>query len=88
MKFKAQVDIMLKEDVPDHQAKSVLSGLKRAGIQDIEQVNIGKHITLVISAGSEEEAKEKIAMACERLLVNPTFETYHYELKKIQDQHL
>ena len=44
----------------DPQGKAVTNSMKNLNLNEIENVRIGKHITLEISAGSESEAKSKV----------------------------
>ena len=45
------------KDLLDPQGKAVMGGLKNLGLGGIEDVRIGKHITLQIEAESEDAAK-------------------------------
>ncbi len=83
MKFKAEVDIMPLEALLDPQGKAVGLGLANMGITAIDNVRIGKHITLDIEAESEERAKEMVSRACEKLLCNKIMESYSFELSVI-----
>jgi phosphoribosylformylglycinamidine synthase len=83
MKFKAEIDVMPLEALLDPQGKAVTGAMKNIGLPEIENVRIGKHITLFIEASGEEEAKTKVELACQRLLANPIMEYYTIELKAI-----
>jgi phosphoribosylformylglycinamidine synthase len=83
MKFKAEIDVMPLEALLDPQGKAVTGAMKNIGLPEIENVRIGKHITLFIEASEEEEAKTKVELACQRLLANPIMEYYTIELKAI-----
>lgn len=64
----------------DPQGKAVTHGLKNMGLPEIENVRIGKHITLEVEADSKEGASAKVEEACKKLLSNPIMESFTYEL--------
>lgn len=80
MKFKADIDIMPLEALLDPQGKAVSANMKNIGLEEITNVRIGKHITLVIDANSKEEASSKVDEACKKLLANQIMEGYTFEL--------
>ena len=51
---------------------------------EIDNVRIGKHITLEITAGNKDEAREKVDLACKKLLANPIMEGYEFELAEVK----
>jgi len=50
MKFKANVDIMPLEALLDPQGIAVSASMENIGLSEINNVRIGKHITLEIEA--------------------------------------
>ena len=80
MKFIAEIDVMPLKALLDPQGKAVSHGLTNMGIAEIDNVRIGKHITLEIIASSHEAAQEKVDTACKKLLSNPIMESYHFQL--------
>lgn len=82
MKFKAEIDVMPLEALLDPQGKAVTGSMKNLGLPEIENVRIGKHITLFVEAGNEEDAKKKVDSACAKLLANPIMEFYTFSLTK------
>ena len=82
MKFKAEIDVMPLEALLDPQGKAVTGSMKNLGLPEIENVRIGKHITLLVEASSEEDAKIKVDTACTKLLANPIMEFYTFSLNK------
>jgi phosphoribosylformylglycinamidine synthase subunit PurS len=79
MTYNVQVKVMLLKDLLDPQGKAVQAGLKNLGLNGVNNVRIGKHITLQIEASSEEAAKTTADDACKKLLVNPVMEFYEIE---------
>ena len=80
MKFTAHVNIMPLKELLDPQGKAVNSSLHNLGITQIENVRIGKHITLNIDAANEAEAKNLTEEACKKLLANAVMESYDYNI--------
>lgn len=76
MKFTVQVKVMPLKELLDPQGKAVLGGLGNLGMKGIEDVRIGKNITLQIEAGSKEEAQGLAEEASKKLLANPVMEYY------------
>jgi phosphoribosylformylglycinamidine synthase subunit PurS len=79
MTYNVQIKVMLLKDLLDPQGKAVQAGLKNLGFNGVNDVRIGKHITLQIDASSEEEAKQIADQASKRLLANPVMEFYEIE---------
>lgn len=83
MKFKAEIDIMPLKALLDPQGKAVTSSLKNLNLSEIENVRIGKHISLEIDADSREIANEKVQQACKQLLANHLMESFEFDLEEI-----
>jgi len=86
MKYIAEIDIMLLRELPDPQGETVARTLKNIHIEDIEQVRIGKHISMTLEADSEEEARKKTDDACQKLLANQIMETYSFFIHKEEEE--
>ena len=80
MKFTVQVKVMPMKELLDPQGKAVMNGLTHLGIQQVGDVRLGKNITLLIEAGSAEEAKGIAEEASKKLLANPVMEYYEIEV--------
>ena len=80
MIYNVQIKVMLLKDLLDPQGKAVQGGLKNLGLGSVNDVRIGKHITLQIDADSEDSAKRTADDACKKLLVNPVMEYYEIEM--------
>lgn len=68
------------KDLLDPQGKTVMGALKNLGLNTVEDVRVGKHITLQIDAESEEAAKQIADEASKKLLANPVMEFYEIEM--------
>jgi phosphoribosylformylglycinamidine synthase len=83
MKFKAEIDIMPLKALLDPQGKAVTSSLKNLELSEIDNVRIGKHITLEIAADSKETARAKVEEACKKLLANQLMESYEFDIEPL-----
>ena len=83
MKFIAEINIMPLDDLLDPQGKVIGSNLPRLGITGVENVRVGKHITMEIDAANESVANETANTTCKKLLANGVIEKFSFVLKKI-----
>jgi phosphoribosylformylglycinamidine synthase subunit PurS len=84
MKFIADINVMPMKALLDPQGKAVTSSMKNLGLQEIENIRIGKHITLEIEASNKDIASEKIDEACKKLLCNQIMEFYEFSIREIE----
>lgn len=82
MKFKAEINIMPLKALLDPQGKAVTGSMKNIGLSEIQNVRIGKHISLEIEAASKEAAQKKTEEACKKLLANPIMEFFEITLEE------
>ncbi len=68
----------------DPQGKAVTGSMKNLGLPEIENVRIGKHITLEIEAASKDAANSKVDEACKKLLCNQIMEGYEFSINEIK----
>jgi len=80
MTYNIQIKVMPLKDLLDPQGKAVSGALKNLGINAVQDVRIGKHISLQIDAASEDAAKALADEACKKLLANPVMEFYEIEM--------
>jgi len=80
MKFIAEIDVMPMKALLDPQGKAVTGSMKNLNLSEIENVRIGKHITLEINADNESAATAKVDEACKKLLCNQIMEFYEFKL--------
>lgn len=80
MKYKAEIRVMPHEELLDPQGRTVGNNLTLIGIQNAEQVRIGKFIEMELEAGSEQEAREMVETTCKKLLANPIMEKYSFSV--------
>ncbi len=80
MKFNAEINIMPHKELLDPQGKTVTKNMKYIQLEGIEDIRIGKHIHMVVTATNETEARQKIETACQKILTNPIMESYQYSV--------
>ena len=80
MKFRAEIDVMPLKALLDPQGKAVTGSMVNLGLSEIENVRIGKHITLEIEATSKDAASAKVDEACKKLLANQIMDFYEFEI--------
>lgn len=83
MKFIAEIDVMPLKEILDPQGKAVKLGLSNLGISDMNDVRIGKHITIELEAQNQADAETKTDAACKKLLANIIMEGYKFSVKSI-----
>ncbi len=71
------------KELLDPQGKAVTASMTNIGLPQIENVRIGKHIHLDITADNEEAARAKVDEACRKLLANQIMESYDFTLQPV-----
>lgn len=79
MTFQVQIKVMPLKDLLDPQGKAVLGGLHNLGMTGIQDVRVGKHITLQIEAADEAAARNIAEEASKKLLANAVMEQFEIE---------
>ena len=73
----AEIHVTLKPGLLDVQGKTVLKALQQLGHTEVQNVHIGKFITLEISDGLSGAAlQQELDRMCQQLLANPVIEDY------------
>ena len=81
MKFVAEIDIMPHKELLDPQGKTVAKNMDHVDIHGVEDVRIGKHITMTLEAENEDAARQTVEKKKKKLLANVIMESYTFELK-------
>ena len=84
MKYQASIDVMPLKTLLDPQGKAVKSVLNNNGYDQVNDVRIGKHITVEIEAVNKSEAKEKIEEIASKVLINPVIEEFTYTIDEVE----
>ena len=58
-----------------------MGGLQNLGLNGVEDVRVGKNITLQLNAASPEQAKQIAEEASKKLLANPVMEYFEVSVK-------
>ena len=76
MTYTVQVKVMPLKELLDPQGKAVMGGLQNLGMNNVNDVRIGKNITLQVEASSPDQAKQIAEEASKKLLANPVMEYF------------
>ena len=76
MTYSVEVKVMPLKELLDPQGKAVMGGLQNLGLSGVEDVRVGKNITIRLNAGSADEAKQMAEEASKKLLANPVMEYF------------
>lgn len=76
MTYSVQVKVMPLKELLDPQGKAVMGGLQNLGLNNVNDVRIGKNINLQIEADSPDQAKQIAEEASKKLLANPVMEYF------------
>ncbi len=76
MIYTVQVKVMPLKELLDPQGKAVMGGLSNLGLSGVEDVRIGKNISLQVQADSADQAKAIAEEASKKLLSNPVMEYF------------
>jgi phosphoribosylformylglycinamidine synthase PurS subunit len=76
MTYTVQVKVMPLKELLDPQGKAVMGGLQNLGLGNIQDVRVGKNITLQVEANTPDQAKAIAEEASRKLLANPVMEYF------------
>ena len=80
MKFIAKINVMPHKNLLDPQGKAVTGSMAAIGLPQVQNVRVGKHITMEIEAANEAEANAKTEEACKKLLANQVMEFFEFTI--------
>ena len=78
--MKARIHVYLKPGVLDPQGQAVSNSLNHLGFDEVAGVRQGKLIEIDLNTADAEEAQQRVAEMCDKLLANPVIENYDIEL--------
>jgi phosphoribosylformylglycinamidine synthase PurS subunit len=76
MTYTVEVKVMPLKELLDPQGKAVMGGLQNLGLGTIQDVRVGKNITLQVEASTPDQAKTIAEEASRKLLANPVMEYF------------
>ena len=80
MTYTVQIKVMPLKELLDPQGKAVMGGLENLGLSGVEDVRVGKNISLQINADSSDQAKQIAEEAGKKLLANPVMEYFEVSI--------
>ncbi len=81
MIYTASINVMPLKELLDPQGKAVMTGLGNLGLTQVQDVRIGKHITLQVEAADEAAAKAVAEEAAKKLLSNQVMEQFDIKIQ-------
>ena len=76
------ITIEKKPGVLDPEAQAVNQALASLGFDDLQNVRMGKQITVSIDTDDHDRARYRAAKMCESLLANTIIESYKIEINE------
>ncbi len=81
MKYIAEINVMPQKALLDPQGKAVTAVIHNNGFKNLDNVRVGKHITLEVEAATKAEAEKQVDEVCRKVLHNPIMESYEFTVK-------
>ena len=81
--LEVEIYIRLKKTVSDPQGLTVKHALQSLGYQNLEEVRVGKFITVRLNSKDKKEAKQRTDEMCQKLLANPIIEDYSFKIEEV-----
>jgi len=81
MTYNVEIKVMPLKELLDPQGKAVMGGLANLGLTAIQDVRVGKNISVQVVAHSADQAKELARAAAQKLLANPVMEYFELECR-------
>jgi len=79
--LKADIFITLKKTITDPQGLTIKHALESLNFKGVEELRIGKLITVKLDIENKKEAEKKIHQMCKKLLTNPIIEDYSFTIR-------
>ena len=81
--YQVEVRVVPREGILDPQGKAVAGALISLGFQGVDQVHVGRLVTLSLTAESADAAQEAAVTMCRQLLANPVTEDYEVRVLEV-----
>ena len=72
---------MPHKNLLDPQGKAVTGGIHSLGLNTVENVRVGKRISLEVKADNADDARAIAETACKKLLANPVMEYFEISIQ-------
>ena len=79
--FQIEVRVVPRRGILDPQGKAVGGALASLGFAGVSEVHVGRYVTFVLAAASEDEARERVDAMCRQLLANPVTEDFRVDVR-------
>ncbi len=76
MKFRIHLQIVPRKGLLDPQGKAVADALHALTFAEVEDVRIGRHLVIDLTAADAGAAEQQVRAMCDKLLANPVTEDY------------
>lgn len=80
--YKATVNVTLRKSILDPKGKATHHALQNLGLNEVDDVRIGKLIELDINTDSKKKAREIAETACTQLLANEVMEDFEIRINE------
>jgi phosphoribosylformylglycinamidine synthase subunit PurS len=77
---KARVTVYPRKEILDPQGKAIRGALERSGFPEVREVRAGKSFEIDLGVDDAQQAGERLAAMCEKLLANTVVEEYRIEV--------
>jgi phosphoribosylformylglycinamidine synthase subunit PurS len=74
--FKVSLHIVPRRGLLDPQGKAVADALQTLGFRSVQDVHVGRHVIVELSARDAAAAEKEARAMCEKLLANPVTEDF------------
>ena len=75
-RFRIALHIAPRRGILDPQGKAVSDALHSLGFPGVQNVRVGRFLTIETSADTADEARQSARAMCEKLLANPVTEDF------------
>lgn len=80
MLYDVEVNVMPLKGLLDPQGKAVLGTVGQLGYSQVQDVRVGKHISLRVEAADEAEVRRVATELCTGFLSNPVMEGFEFHI--------
>lgn len=78
--YHAHIYVTLRPSVLDPVGTALESSLKQLGYGGVQNIRVGKYLSLQVQAADQTMAEEQLHQMCDQLFANPVIENYRFEL--------
>lgn len=75
-RFSVALHIVPRRGILDPQGKAVADALQTLGFKGVQDVHVGRHVVVELSAESAADAEKEARAMCRKLLANPVTEDF------------